>query len=176
MRPTSFPAMLMIVTFFIAVLCGHQCNANTVQRPSSKPHIFVVIADDLGWADVGYHGSEIRTPVLDSLATAGVRLEQHYSSPLCTPSRAQFLTGRHQVRQGHGQTQFMRFPIYRRPLQRNIAHNTETRAMLIRRWTCVTVRKKVKMGLLRRVELITHHWSPVRASPYVTPKEIKRKL
>lgn len=57
------------------------------------PHIVVLIADDLGWNDVGYHGSEIRTPYLDKLATKGARLEHHYVYPTCSPTRAGLLTG-----------------------------------------------------------------------------------
>jgi len=47
--------------------------------------------------DVGYHGSEIKTPHLDRLSGQGVRLENYYVQPLCTPSRNQLMTGRYQV-------------------------------------------------------------------------------
>ena len=63
-----------------------------------RPHVVFVLADDYGWNDVGYHGSEIRTPNLDKLAAGGVRLENYYVQPLCTPSRNQLMTGRYQVR------------------------------------------------------------------------------
>lgn len=65
-----------------------------------QPHVVFVLADDFGWDDVGYHGSEIRTPNLDKLSAAGVRLENYYVQPLCTPSRNQLMTGRYQVRDG----------------------------------------------------------------------------
>ena len=61
---------------------------------TSNPNIVVIVADDLGWADVGYHGSPIRTPNLDRLAAGGVRLEQHYVAPVCSPPRTALLTGR----------------------------------------------------------------------------------
>jgi hypothetical protein len=66
----------------------------------AKPNIVFILADDLGWKDVGYHGSDIRTPNLDKLAQTGVRLEQFYSQQICTPSRAAFMTGRYPLRYG----------------------------------------------------------------------------
>jgi arylsulfatase A-like enzyme len=66
--------------------------------PKRPPNILVLIADDLGWRDVGYHGSEVRTPHLDKLARAGVRLERHYVCPTCSPTRAGLLTGRNPSR------------------------------------------------------------------------------
>ena len=70
------------------------------QAESSKPNFIVIVADDLGWRDVGYHGSEIRTPTLDRLAREGVRLERHYVYPTCSPTRAGLLTGRNPSRFG----------------------------------------------------------------------------
>lgn len=63
----------------------------------TKPHILFIVADDLGFHDVGYHGSAIKTPNLDKLALTGVRLENYYVQPLCSPTRGQILTGRYQV-------------------------------------------------------------------------------
>ena len=62
-----------------------------------QPHILLIIADDYGWNDIGYHGSEIKTPTLDSLAGEGVKLENYYVQPICTPTRSQLLSGRYQV-------------------------------------------------------------------------------
>lgn len=64
------------------------------------PNILYIIADDLGWKDVGFHGSDIQTPVLDGLAKAGVQFDEFYAQPMCTPSRAAFLTGRYPMRYG----------------------------------------------------------------------------
>ncbi|XP_067885566.1 arylsulfatase B [Heterodontus francisci] len=66
----------------------------------SQPHIVFILADDYGWNDIGYHGSQIRTPVLDKLSAQGVRLENYYVQPLCTPSRSQLMTGRYQIHTG----------------------------------------------------------------------------
>lgn len=58
------------------------------------------MSDDQGWKDVGFHGSDIKTPSLDRLAAAGVELETFYSQQICTPSRAALMTGRYPMRYG----------------------------------------------------------------------------
>ncbi len=63
------------------------------QRPA-PPNIVFMIADDLGWADVGFHGGNAPTPHLDRLASEGLELTQHYVAPVCSPTRAGLLTGR----------------------------------------------------------------------------------
>jgi arylsulfatase A-like enzyme len=68
--------------------------------PAPRPHIVFFLADDLGWKDVGYHGGEIKTPHIDKLANAGVRLEQFYVLPVCSPTRAALMTGRYPLRYG----------------------------------------------------------------------------
>ncbi|XP_054890469.1 arylsulfatase I [Poeciliopsis prolifica] len=68
-----------------------------VQQP---PHIIFIMTDDQGFNDIGYHGSDIRTPVLDKLAADGVKLENYYVQPICTPSRSQLITGRYQIHTG----------------------------------------------------------------------------
>ncbi len=64
------------------------------------PHIVILLADDLGWSDVGFHGSEIRTPNLDRLAGQGVQFDRFYAFPLCSPTRSALMTGRSPVRFG----------------------------------------------------------------------------
>ena len=61
---------------------------------ASRPNIVFMIADDLGWADVAFHGGNAPTPHLDRLASEGLELMQHYVAPVCSPTRAGFLTGR----------------------------------------------------------------------------------
>ncbi len=67
---------------------------------ADKPNIVFIMADDLGNADLGYRGGEIRTPNIDRLATTGVRCESFYGMPVCTPSRAALMTGRYPIRHG----------------------------------------------------------------------------
>ncbi|WP_429125186.1 arylsulfatase B [Ensifer sp. 4252] len=67
---------------------------------STPPNILYIVADDLGWKDVGFHGSDIKTPNLDKLADTGVKFDQFYVQPMCTPTRAAFLTGRYPMRYG----------------------------------------------------------------------------
>jgi arylsulfatase A-like enzyme len=66
----------------------------------ARPNVLIILADDLGWADAGFQGSEIRTPNLDKLAGEGVRFERFYSFPLCSPTRSALMTGRSPVRLG----------------------------------------------------------------------------
>lgn len=64
------------------------------------PNVIIILADDLGWADVGYHGSDIETPNIDRLAKEGMRLERFYSLPVCTPTRSALMTGRDPIKLG----------------------------------------------------------------------------
>lgn len=68
--------------------------------PAPRPNIVFLLADDLGSYDVGWRGSEIKTPHLDKLALAGARLEQFYVQPVCSPTRGALLTGRYPFRYG----------------------------------------------------------------------------
>lgn len=65
-----------------------------------RPHVVILLADDLGWNDVGYHGSALATPHIDRLAASGVRLERFYVQPVGTPTRAALMTGRYPIRYG----------------------------------------------------------------------------
>ena len=70
---------------------------------NSRPNILIIVGDDMGYADVGFHGcKDIPTPNLDNLAAAGTRFTNGYvSGPYCSPTRAGLLTGRYQTRFGH---------------------------------------------------------------------------
>ena len=68
-------------------------NINCQTHQSKKPNIILIVADDLGWNDVSFNGSDISTPSIDSLASQGVFLNRFYVSPKCSPTRAGLLTG-----------------------------------------------------------------------------------
>jgi arylsulfatase len=70
--------------------------------PGSKPNVLVILADDMGYTDLGAFGGEISTPNLDRLAAAGTILTNYYSSPVCAPTRAMLLSGTDPHRAGEG--------------------------------------------------------------------------
>jgi arylsulfatase A-like enzyme len=90
------PALLAALVF----AAGCSTSNGSAQNPPAKPNVVLVLADDMGWNDVGYHGSEIKTPAIDRLAKTGVKLEQFYAQSICSPTRACLMTGRYTMRYG----------------------------------------------------------------------------
>ena len=87
--------MVVLWAIFVSV------EGVTVNKRGSlgeQPNIVLIVADDYGFHDVGYHGSQIQTPTLDKLAVDGVKLENYYVQPICSPTRSQLMSGRYQVR------------------------------------------------------------------------------
>ncbi len=82
-----------------ALLIALACTA-VPMLAAARPNIVYLLADDLGWNDVGFHGGNIRTPTLDTLATGGAVLNALYSQPFSTQTRAALLTGRYPMRYG----------------------------------------------------------------------------
>ncbi len=78
-----------------------QTQANEINR-QRKPNIVLIMADDMGYTDIGCYGSEIKTPVLDELAAKGLRLTQFYNTSRCCPTRAALLTGLYSHQSGIG--------------------------------------------------------------------------
>ena len=87
----------LLLFFYKFIDSFYKIKKTSHNYSNNKPDFVFIIADDLGYNDVGYHGSEIKTPNIDMLARSGVRLENYYVQPVCTPTRGQLLTGRYQV-------------------------------------------------------------------------------
>ena len=92
--------MRFFAAFLFALALGLEATSATA---ADRPNILVIVADDLGYADIGVHGGEsVPTPNIDALAGSGIRCTNGYvSCPYCSPTRAGFLTGRYQTRFGH---------------------------------------------------------------------------
>ena len=88
------PCALVLLASFLGLLRVAAVDS------APRPDVVFILSDDHGWADVGWHGSEIKTPHLDRLAAAGARLESFYVQPVCSPTRAAFMTGRYPMRHG----------------------------------------------------------------------------
>ncbi|MBT7865365.1 MAG: sulfatase-like hydrolase/transferase, partial [Opitutales bacterium] len=73
-------------------------SLNSSFGADSRPSVIILLADDLGYGDVGFNGSDIATPNLDRIADQGVQLESFYACPMCTPTRAGLMTGRYPLR------------------------------------------------------------------------------
>ncbi len=78
------------------------CVLAAAATPAPRPNVVLVMADDQAWGETGYNGHpHVRTPVLDEMARTGLRLDRFYAaSPVCSPTRASVLTGRHANRSG----------------------------------------------------------------------------
>src|SRR5215471_11997146 len=88
---------------FLAALSGGLAAPLALTGESKRPNIVIILADDMGFSDLGCYGSEISTPNLDRLAARGARFTRFYNAARCCPSRAALLTGLypHQAGVGH---------------------------------------------------------------------------
>ena len=94
----AFSRLLQLIAIiFVPGLNNNKCQAQP-SRQAERPNVLFILADDYGYNDIGYHKSEINTPNLDRLAAQGVKLENYYVQPICTPTRSQLMSGRYQVR------------------------------------------------------------------------------
>ena len=87
--------------FFISFLGCYACQTSD-QRNAGKPNMIIILADDMGYSDLGCTGSEIHTPNLDKLAEGGVLFTNCYNTSRCCPTRASLLTGLYQHQAGYG--------------------------------------------------------------------------
>ena len=105
MTLTKMP-LTMLAFSTAAILLIPFANAQTskpatAEATARKPNILYIVADDLGWKDVGFNGAtDVKTPNIDALAAGGAKFKQFYVQPMCTPTRAALMTGRYPFRYG----------------------------------------------------------------------------
>ncbi|MBI2825084.1 MAG: arylsulfatase [Planctomycetia bacterium] len=97
-RQRATAAIIRCLLLAISILVPDVPQAQAAAAP--RPNVVFLLADDLGSHDVGWRGSDIKTPNLDRLALAGARLDQFYVQPVCSPTRAALMTGRYPFRHG----------------------------------------------------------------------------
>lgn len=94
--------------------------ASAFGQAQTKPNIIIILADDMGYSDIGSFGSEIKTPNLDELAHGGLRMTQFYNTSRCCPTRASLLTGLYPHQAGVGQmVDNLGYPSYQGYLNKN---------------------------------------------------------
>lgn len=92
---------LVAMAVSVAFVASH-CNSEDTDPPSERPNVVLIMADDLGYSDIGCYGGEIRTPNLDALAANGIRFTQFYNTARCCPTRAALMSGRYSHQSGVG--------------------------------------------------------------------------
>lgn len=97
-KPKSFSlsSLVQLEAFLVLITAAAVAGApvTSSKSTSKSPHLILLVLDDLGWADVGYHGSDFATPNIDALVSSGIELDRMYAMPQCSPTRASLLTGR----------------------------------------------------------------------------------
>src|SRR6202012_2601214 len=88
--------------WLVILLAGLVLASDRAEAADQRPNIVLILADDMGFSDLGCYGSEIPTPTLDKRAAGGLRFSQFYNTPRCCPSRAALLTGLYPQEAGIG--------------------------------------------------------------------------
>jgi arylsulfatase A-like enzyme len=146
--------MLARRDFLKTAAAGAFCAAAGRTAAPSKPNIIVMMADDMGFSDLGCYGSEIRTPNIDSLATGGVRFTHFHNTARCCPSRASLLTGLYPHQAGVGHMVNPRpLPGYQGDLNRS----------------CVTIAEVLRAGGYQTMASGKWHVTPVTDSKHNWP-------
>ncbi len=93
-------ALKSFAFLFATLVLARSDALSADESAANRPNILFVVADDLGWSDVGWHQGFGKTPHLDKLVREGVELDQHYVQPVCTPTRTALMSGRYPGRFG----------------------------------------------------------------------------
>jgi arylsulfatase A-like enzyme len=143
---------------FLRTITGAAAAATTpAATVGGRPNIIVILADDMGFSDVGCYGGEISTPNIDALAKDGVRFTQFYNTARCCPTRASLLTGLypHQTGVGHMVDNPKPFPGYTGDLNQN----------------CVTIAEVLKGSGYQTMMAGKWHVTPVTGSKHNWPRQ-----
>lgn len=100
MRRDFLKTVPLAAMSLVAPGCSSAAKRSTDVAKKAKPNIVFILADDLGFKDVGYNGGYVKTPNIDKLAAEGTRLNQFYVQPVCSPTRSSLMTGRYPIRYG----------------------------------------------------------------------------
>ncbi len=109
-----------------------RAQTNAATRPTTRPNIVILLADDVGFCDIGCYGSEIHTPNLDRLAANGLRFTQFYNTSRCCPSRAALLTGLYPHQAGVGHMADESSPAFNDGYARNLNSSCVTIAQVLK--------------------------------------------
>ena len=91
---------VILIAAYLLANCGHQ---SLTGKQINRPNIIFIMADDMGYSDIGCYGGEIRTPNIDGLAAKGIKMRSFYNNARCCPTRASLLTGQYPHTVGMGQ-------------------------------------------------------------------------
>jgi len=93
--------LFVFTLIFGFIVCLPACKSSLIRDPQVKPNVVIILTDDQGWGDLSYHGNtNLNTPNIDLLAGSGTTFDRFYVTPVCSPTRAELLTGRYHTRMG----------------------------------------------------------------------------
>jgi arylsulfatase B len=114
-----------ICWMLVLILCSIPVAQGQAGAP---PNIVILLADDLGWNDIGYHNPEILTPNLDAFVAGGLELDRFYVAPVCTPTRAGLMTGRYGIRYGMQEAAILQHELHGMPASEELIPEMLARA------------------------------------------------